>query len=147
MIVYNKLGDYLKSKNMKYIDLQRELKLSPSMTVKFTKNRTISTDTLNKVCEYLHVQPGEIMEWIYHILGKSKERVLLDDEFLVTHFMLYFAKNIDELEKESYKDWDSMAILKRGLMLIAFLNERWGIRVGNGKKDDKYKFLGLQFLI
>lgn len=64
MIVYNKLGNYLKSKNMKYIDLQRKLELSPSMTAKFTKNRTISTDTLNKVCEYLHVQPGEIMEWI-----------------------------------------------------------------------------------
>lgn len=24
----------------------------------------MSTDTLNKVCEYLHVQPSEIMEWI-----------------------------------------------------------------------------------
>lgn len=64
MIVYDKLGDYLKSKNMKYIDLQRELALSPSMTAKFTKNRTMSTDTLNKVCEYLRVQPSEIMEWI-----------------------------------------------------------------------------------
>ena len=64
MIVYDKLGDYLKSKNMKYIDLQRKLALSPSMTAKFTKNRTISTDTLNKVCEYLKVQPGDIMEWI-----------------------------------------------------------------------------------
>ena len=64
MIVYDKLGDYLKSKNMKYIDLQRELALSPSMTAKFTKNRTISTDTLNRICEYLHVQPSEIMEWI-----------------------------------------------------------------------------------
>ena len=64
MIVYNKLGDYLQSKNMKYIDLQREIGLSPSMTAKFTKNRIISTDTLNKVCEYLHVQPSEIMEWI-----------------------------------------------------------------------------------
>ena len=64
MIVYDKLGDYLKSQNMKYIDLQRELALSPSMTAKFTKNRTISTDTLNKVCEYLQVQPSEIMEWI-----------------------------------------------------------------------------------
>ena len=64
MIVYNKLGDYLKSQNMKYIDLQNALGLSPSMTAKFTKNRTISTDTLNKVCEYLQVQPSEIMEWI-----------------------------------------------------------------------------------
>ena len=64
MIVYNKLGDYLKSQNMKYIDLQKALGLSPSMSAKFTKNRTISTDTLNRICEYLHVQPGEIMEWI-----------------------------------------------------------------------------------
>ena len=64
MIVYNKLGNYLKGQNMKYIDLQNALNLSPSMTAKFTKNRTISTDTLNKVCEYLQVQPSEIMEWI-----------------------------------------------------------------------------------
>ena len=64
MIIYNKLGDYLKSKDMKYIDLQRELNFSPSMTAKFTKNRTMSTDTINKVCEYLKVQPSEIMEWI-----------------------------------------------------------------------------------
>ena len=49
---------------MKYIDLQNALGISPSMTAKFTKNRIISTDTLNKVCEYLHVQPSEIMEWI-----------------------------------------------------------------------------------
>ena len=64
MIVYNKLGDYLKSQNMKYIDLQNALGLSPSMTAKFTKNRIISTDTLNRICEYLKVQPSEIMEWI-----------------------------------------------------------------------------------
>ena len=64
MIVYDKLGDYLKSQNMKYIDLQNALGLSPSMTAKFTKNRIISTDTLNRICEYLHVQPSEIMEGV-----------------------------------------------------------------------------------
>ena len=64
MIAYIDLGDYLKSQNMKYIDLQNALGLSPSMTAKFTKNRIISTDTLNRICEYLHIQPSEIMEWI-----------------------------------------------------------------------------------
>ena len=64
MIVYNKLSDYLKAKNMKYIDLQRELELSPSVIARFQKDRSVTTDTLNKVCEYLHVQPSEIMEWI-----------------------------------------------------------------------------------
>lgn len=79
MIVYDKLGDYLKSKNMKYIDLQRELALSPSMTAKFTKNRTVSTDTINKVCEYLCVQPSEIMEWIpdaeYNKANEEKQAI------------------------------------------------------------------------
>ena len=64
MIVYNKLSDYLKAKNMKYIDLQRELELSPSVIARFQKDRSVTTDTLNKVCEYLKVQPNEIMEWI-----------------------------------------------------------------------------------
>ena len=64
VIIYSKLGDYLKANNIKYIDLQRELELSPSVIAKFQKNRNITTDTLNKVCEYLKVQPSEIMEWI-----------------------------------------------------------------------------------
>ena len=64
LIVYSKLGDYLKAHNMKWIDLQNGIDISPSVMAKFQKNRTISTDTLNKVCEYLHVQPSDIMEWI-----------------------------------------------------------------------------------
>ena len=64
MIIYNKLSDYLKAKNMKYIDLQRELELSPSVIARFQKDRSVTTETLNRICEYLHVQPSEIMEWI-----------------------------------------------------------------------------------
>ena len=64
MIVYNKLSDYLKAKNMKYIDLQRELELSPSVIARFQKDRSVTTDTLNKVCEYLRIQPSDMMEWI-----------------------------------------------------------------------------------
>ena len=64
MIVYNKLGDYLKANNMKWIDLQTAIGISPSVMAKFQKNRGLNTDTLNKVCEYLCVQPSEIMEWI-----------------------------------------------------------------------------------
>ena len=77
MIIYNKLGDYLKSQNMKYIDLQRELGVIPSIIAKFQKNRTISTDTLDKVCTFLKVQPSEIMEWIsneeYEKILKEKQ--------------------------------------------------------------------------
>ena len=34
------------------------------MPAKFSKNKPMNTDIINKVCEYLHVQPSDIMEWI-----------------------------------------------------------------------------------
>lgn len=74
LIVYNKLGDYLQSQNMKYIDLQRELNLSPTIIAKFQKNRSVTTDTIDKVCTYLKVQPSEIMEWV------ESEEVLKEKE-------------------------------------------------------------------
>lgn len=82
MIVYKKLGNYLKSKNKKYIDLQREMGLSPSIIAKFQKNRTVSTDTINKICEYLHVQPGDIMEWISdsEYEEQNKERIEIEKQ-------------------------------------------------------------------
>ena len=64
MILFNKLGDYLQKNRMKYIDLQKELNLSPSVVAKFQKNRNVNTETINKICEYLQVQPSEIMEWV-----------------------------------------------------------------------------------
>ena len=78
----------------------------PLSNLELLKNRLIYVSTLLNVADAdksrLRRDINECWKKIYHILGKSKERVLLDDEFLVTHFMLYFAKNIDELEKESY---------------------------------------------
>lgn len=51
-----------------------------------------------------------------------------------------------EIELTQYDDWGAKEILSRGLKLINFLNERWGIKIGSGKKEDKKKFLGLDFL-
>lgn len=51
-----------------------------------------------------------------------------------------------EIELTEYDDWDAQAILKRGLKLVDFLFERWGIKIGKGTKEEKQKFLGLFFL-
>ena len=63
MIVYTKLGLLLQQRKMSWSDL-RKAGLSQNMHTRFSKNENINGDTLNKVCEYLHVQPSEIMEWI-----------------------------------------------------------------------------------
>ncbi len=51
-----------------------------------------------------------------------------------------------EIELTQYDDWGAEEILNRGLKLVNFLNERWAIKIGSGKKEDKKKFLGLDFL-
>ena len=63
MIVYYKLANVLKERNMTCKDL-RMAGLSQNMPTRFSKNENINSDTINKVCEYLQVQPSEIMEWI-----------------------------------------------------------------------------------
>ena len=38
--------------------------LSANTPAKFSHNRTMNTDNIDKVCSYLKVQSGDIMEWI-----------------------------------------------------------------------------------
>ena len=49
---------------MKWIDLQNAIGISPSVMAKFQKNRPVNTDTIDKVCTYLHIQPSDMMEWV-----------------------------------------------------------------------------------
>ena len=63
MIVYKKLDKLLQDKKMQWKDLC-DAGISVNMPQRFSQNKTMNTDTLNKVSEYLQVQPSEIMEWI-----------------------------------------------------------------------------------
>lgn len=63
MIVYDKLANLLKERNMQWKDLCGS-GISVNMPTKFSQNKSMNTDIINKVCEFLQVQPSEIMEWI-----------------------------------------------------------------------------------
>lgn len=63
MIVYDKLANLLKERNMTWKDLCQS-GISTNMPTKFSHNKTMNTEIINKVCEYLKVQPSDIMEWI-----------------------------------------------------------------------------------
>lgn len=63
MIIYSKLATILRERNMQWKDLC-DAGISINMPAKFSKNKPMNTDIINKVCEYLKVQPSEIMEWI-----------------------------------------------------------------------------------
>ena len=44
--------------------LYKDTGISTNVISKISKNEVCKTDTLNRICEYLKVQPNEIMEWI-----------------------------------------------------------------------------------
>lgn len=63
MIVYYKLENILKERGMIWKDLC-EAGISVNMPVKFSQNRPVNIETIDRVCTYLKVQPGDIMEWV-----------------------------------------------------------------------------------
>ena len=44
--------------------LYKDTGISTNVISKISKNEVFKTDTLNRICEYLKVQPNEIIEWI-----------------------------------------------------------------------------------
>lgn len=72
MIIFNKLGQLLKTRNMTWKDLCNA-GLSQNMPTRFSKNENISSDTINKVCEYLCVQPFEIWNGFQMRNGTQKK--------------------------------------------------------------------------
>ena len=63
MIVYYKLDKLLNERKITKTKLCKGTKISTNIVSKISKNEVFKTDTLNRICEYLHVQPSEIMEW------------------------------------------------------------------------------------
>lgn len=63
MIVYYKLKKILEERGMNWQSLL-DAGLSVNMPYKFSQNKGVNTDTIDKVCAYLKVQPGDIMEWV-----------------------------------------------------------------------------------
>ena len=72
MIVYYKLSNILKERNMQWKDLC-EAGISVNTPTKFSQNKTMNTDMIDKVCAFLKVQPGDIMEWVNESDQKERE--------------------------------------------------------------------------
>ena len=64
MIVYYKLDKILNERKITKTQLCKDTGISSNIVAKISKNEGLKTDTLNRICEYLCVQPSEIMEWI-----------------------------------------------------------------------------------
>ena len=79
MIVYYKLDTLLSKRKITKTQLCKDTGISTNVVSKISKNEVFKTDTLNRICEYLQVQPGEIMEWIpdeeYNKANEEKQAI------------------------------------------------------------------------
>lgn len=62
-IVYYKLFDYMNRRGIKDSELVHKKVLTAPTLIKLKKNECIKTETLEKICDYLECQPGDIMEF------------------------------------------------------------------------------------
>ena len=72
MIVYYKLENILKERDMTWKSLC-DAGISINTPTKFKKKQTMNTEIIDKVCAFLKVQPGDIMEWIDEKAQKETE--------------------------------------------------------------------------
>ena len=54
----------LKERNITKTQLCKETGISTNVISKISKNEGFKTETIDRLCEYLKVQPSDIMEWI-----------------------------------------------------------------------------------
>lgn len=63
MITFYKLWDYCNRKDIKKTELKDGAGLANTTISKLSNNQIVTTDTVDRICRYLKVQPFQIMEW------------------------------------------------------------------------------------
>ena len=81
MIVYDKLANLLKERGMVWKDLTKS-GISINTPTSLSHNKYVNTETIDKVCEFLKVQPSEIMEWIPNeeYANKNAEKLAIEKQ-------------------------------------------------------------------
>ncbi len=63
-IKYYKLFDLLARRGMKRTDLKKPpFSFSPATVAKLGQGETVTTEVISRLCQYLEVQPGDLMEF------------------------------------------------------------------------------------
>ena len=72
-ISMRKVQDLMQQQGLKKFDL-RKMGFSPNVVDKvlsgpLSKDRRVDTETINRLCQVLHCQPGDIMEYVEEDAG------------------------------------------------------------------------------
>lgn len=63
-IKYYRLLDMMNRRNIGKEELRKKIGVSPATMAKISKNEYISLEVINKICDVMDCQPGDILEFI-----------------------------------------------------------------------------------
>lgn len=63
-IKYYKLLDMMNRRNIGKEELRKKICISPSTMAKISKHDSVSLEVIDKICDTLNCQPGDILEFI-----------------------------------------------------------------------------------
>lgn len=76
MIIYNKLWAMLALHDMNKGDLKKAIKCSSDTITSMSNNGFINLRTIDKICEVLNCQPGDIIEYKTEKTVKKTEKTV-----------------------------------------------------------------------
>lgn len=76
MIKFDKLMTLIKQSGKTKTVITKKLGIGTNTMSALTNNRVVTTETINRVCEYFHCQPGDIMEYVPDSPKITKEAIL-----------------------------------------------------------------------
>lgn len=86
-IIYNKLFHILIDRGIKKGELQKKANITASIMARLAKNEPVKMDTIEKICEALQCQPGDVLQYVKitelkNSNGKLDEDILVETPFL-----------------------------------------------------------------
>lgn len=63
-IKYYKLIDLLNRRGIQKTRFAKDIGISPNTLAKLSNNEIVSLEVINKACNYLEVQPGDLLEFV-----------------------------------------------------------------------------------
>lgn len=63
-IVYTKLMRLLEDRQISFYRLRKSINIADGTLSRLRQNRSVSMETINRICQMLQCQPGDLMEYI-----------------------------------------------------------------------------------
>ena len=126
MLSYAKLWLLLDKKGMQRTDLTKKKIISTATLAKLGKNENVNSSVIEKICEFLQCQPGDIMEYI------SREDVIKTAEAINEQFSDIMRK----IQVTTGMSFESM--------LAEFIKEAPAILEQVQKNPDNFDYMGVE---